>query len=152
MNQAAAKNDAMRAIVLHSPGDIRLEERPRPEAGPGQVLVRVASVGVCGSDLPRMLVKGAWKMPLITGHEFAGHSQRNRRRGRGLGYGRTGRDRPAPALRAMQPVPDRQLFALRRLRLFRQPSRRRLCRIRRGSRGEPDQGAAASRCARHRHD
>ncbi|WEX08977.1 galactitol-1-phosphate 5-dehydrogenase [Chelativorans sp. AA-79] len=62
----------MRAIVLHSPGDIRLEERPRPEAGPGHVLVRVASVGVCGSDLPRMLVKGAWKMPLITGHEFAG--------------------------------------------------------------------------------
>ena len=63
----------MRAIVLHSPGDIRLEERPDPVAGPGHVVVRVASVGVCGSDLPRMLVKGAWKMPLITGHEFAGH-------------------------------------------------------------------------------
>lgn len=44
---------------------------PRP--GPGEVLLRVASVGVCGSDLPRMLVKGAWKMPLITGHEFSGH-------------------------------------------------------------------------------
>lgn len=63
----------MRAIVLHAPGDIRLEERPRPEIRPGHVIVRVASVGVCGSDLPRMLVKGAWKMPLITGHEFAGH-------------------------------------------------------------------------------
>lgn len=63
----------MRAIVLHAPGDIRLEDRPVPAAGPGEVLVRVASVGVCGSDLPRMLVKGAWKMPLITGHEFAGH-------------------------------------------------------------------------------
>ena len=63
----------MRAIVLHAPKDIRLEDRPRPEAGPGEVVVRVASVGVCGSDLPRMLVKGAWKMPLITGHEFSGH-------------------------------------------------------------------------------
>lgn len=63
----------MRAIVLHAPGDIRLEERPKPVAGPGQVVVKVASVGVCGSDLPRMLVKGAWKMPLITGHEFSGH-------------------------------------------------------------------------------
>ncbi len=63
----------MRAIVLHSPGDIRLEEKPRPTAGPDQVLVRVAAVGVCGSDLPRMLVKGSWKMPLITGHEFSGH-------------------------------------------------------------------------------
>jgi len=63
----------MRAIVLHAPGDIRLEERPEPSAEPGHVVVRVASVGVCGSDLPRMLVKGAWKMPLITGHEFSGH-------------------------------------------------------------------------------
>lgn len=63
----------MRAIVLHSPGDIRLEERPVPVPGRDEVLVRVASVGVCGSDLPRMLVKGAWKMPLITGHEFSGH-------------------------------------------------------------------------------
>lgn len=62
----------MRAIVLHAPGDIRLEERAKPSAGPGHVVVRVASVGVCGSDLPRMLVKGAWKMPLITGHEFSG--------------------------------------------------------------------------------
>ena len=63
----------MRAIVLHAPKDIRLEERPKPEAAAGEVVVRVASVGVCGSDLPRMLVKGAHKMPLITGHEFSGH-------------------------------------------------------------------------------
>ena len=63
----------MRAIVLHAPKDIRLEERQRPVARAGEVVLRVASVGVCGSDLPRMLVKGAWKMPLITGHEFSGH-------------------------------------------------------------------------------
>lgn len=63
----------MRAIVLHAPKDIRLEERQSPVARAGEVVVRVASVGVCGSDLPRMLVKGAWKMPLITGHEFSGH-------------------------------------------------------------------------------
>jgi L-iditol 2-dehydrogenase len=63
----------MRAIRLYAPGDIRLEEVPSPVPGPGEALVRVASVGVCGSDLPRMLVKGAWKMPLITGHEFSGH-------------------------------------------------------------------------------
>lgn len=63
----------MRAIVLHRPKDIRLEDRPAPVAGPGEVLVRVASVGVCGSDLPRMLVKGAHRMPIVTGHEFSGH-------------------------------------------------------------------------------
>lgn len=63
----------MRAAVLHSPGDIRLEEVAKPVPGPGEVLLRVAAVGVCGSDLPRMLIKGAHKMPLICGHEFSGH-------------------------------------------------------------------------------
>lgn len=63
----------MRAAVLHSPGDIRLEDVRKPEAGPGEVLLKVAAVGVCGSDLPRMLIKGAHKMPLICGHEFSGH-------------------------------------------------------------------------------
>ena len=63
----------MRAVVLHAPKDIRVEDKPKPSAGPGEVLLRVAVVGVCGSDLPRMLVKGAHRMPLITGHEFSGH-------------------------------------------------------------------------------
>ncbi|MBO6638783.1 MAG: galactitol-1-phosphate 5-dehydrogenase [Roseitalea sp.] len=63
----------MRAVVLHAPKDVRVEDRPKPIAGPGEVLLRVASVGVCGSDLPRMLIKGAHTMPLITGHEFSAH-------------------------------------------------------------------------------
>lgn len=63
----------MRAAVLHAPGDIRLEEVPVPAVGPGNVLLKVAAVGVCGSDLPRMLTKGAHRMPLICGHEFSGH-------------------------------------------------------------------------------
>ena len=63
----------MRAAVLHKPGDIRLEEVAKPVPGPGEVLLRVAAVGVCGSDLPRMLIKGAHRMPIICGHEFSGH-------------------------------------------------------------------------------
>lgn len=63
----------MRAAVLYTPGDIRLEEVAKPVPGPGEVLLRVAAVGVCGSDLPRMLIKGAHKMPIICGHEFSGH-------------------------------------------------------------------------------
>ncbi|MCW6508881.1 galactitol-1-phosphate 5-dehydrogenase [Lichenifustis flavocetrariae] len=62
----------MRAAVMHSPGDIRLEDRPKPQAGPGEVLLKVAAVGVCGSDIPRMLTKGAHRMPIICGHEFSG--------------------------------------------------------------------------------
>ena len=63
----------MLAAVMHSPGDIRLEDVQRPVARPGEVLLRVAAVGVCGSDIPRMLVKGAHRMPIICGHEFSGH-------------------------------------------------------------------------------
>jgi L-iditol 2-dehydrogenase len=63
----------MRAAVMHSPGDIRLEDRPKPTAGRNDVLLKVAAVGVCGSDIPRMLTKGAHKMPIICGHEFSGH-------------------------------------------------------------------------------
>ncbi|MFD1200050.1 galactitol-1-phosphate 5-dehydrogenase [Brucella gallinifaecis] len=63
----------MRAAVLYTPGDIRIEDVPVPKVRPGHVILRVASVGVCGSDLPRMLIKGAHKMPIICGHEFSGH-------------------------------------------------------------------------------
>ena len=63
----------MRAAVMYSPGDIRLENIPKPELKPGQVILRVAAVGVCGSDIPRMLIKGAHKMPIVCGHEFSGH-------------------------------------------------------------------------------
>jgi L-iditol 2-dehydrogenase len=62
----------MRAAVLYTPGDIRLEEVAKPVPGPREVLLRVDAVGVCGSDLPRMLIKGAHKMPIICGHEFSG--------------------------------------------------------------------------------
>jgi L-iditol 2-dehydrogenase len=66
----------MRAAVLHGPGKVVLEERPVPEAGPGEVVVRVTSVGVCGSDthyydhgrIGRFVVDS----PLVLGHEAAG--------------------------------------------------------------------------------
>ena len=63
----------MRAAVLHKPGDIRIEEVAKPKVEANHALVRVAACGVCGSDIPRVLVKGAHKLPLICGHEFSGH-------------------------------------------------------------------------------
>ena len=62
----------MRAVVMHAPGDLRLEDVPVPRHRPDEVLVQVAACGVCGSDIPRMLTKGAHRMPLICGHEFSG--------------------------------------------------------------------------------
>jgi L-iditol 2-dehydrogenase len=62
----------MHAAVLHAPGDIRYEEVAEPEPAPGHALVRVNAVGVCGSDIPRILYKGAHNLPIIPGHEFSG--------------------------------------------------------------------------------
>lgn len=62
----------MKAIQLFAPGDLRCVDVPIPETTPDEVLVRVAAVGVCGSDIPRVLKKGTYRMPLTIGHEFSG--------------------------------------------------------------------------------
>lgn len=62
----------MKAAVLHAIGDLRYEDVPVPEIAPGEVLVKVRASGVCGSDVPRVMTKGAYSFPLIPGHEFAG--------------------------------------------------------------------------------
>src|SRR3546814_1390439 len=40
----------MLAAVLHGVGDLRVESKPVPTPGPGEVLVRISACGVCGSD------------------------------------------------------------------------------------------------------
>ena len=62
----------MRATRLFATGDIRTVEVPVPEPGPGEVLVRVAAAGICGTD--RHLFKGEFpcRPPVTLGHEFAG--------------------------------------------------------------------------------
>jgi len=65
----------MRVVELPAVGSpLRLAERPVPEPGPGQALVRVEACGVCGSDL--FLQKGGFgpavAMPVVPGHEAAG--------------------------------------------------------------------------------
>ena len=62
----------MKAYVLHGINDIRFEEVEKPVAGAGEVIVAVKSVGICGSDIPRIYQIGAHVHPLIPGHEFAG--------------------------------------------------------------------------------
>ena len=64
----------MRAMILDSPGrPLRLADVPRPEPGPGQVLLKVHSCGVCRTDLH--IVDGELtepKLPLILGHQIVG--------------------------------------------------------------------------------
>ncbi len=66
------KVETMKAAVLHAPGDLRVEEVPAPSPADGEVLLRVARSGVCGSDVPRLVGKAAHRYPVVLGHEFSG--------------------------------------------------------------------------------
>jgi L-iditol 2-dehydrogenase len=66
----------MKALRLHGPGDLRLADEPAPIPGPGEVLVRVTAVGICGSDLhwydESAIGDAVLTRPLVLGHEAAG--------------------------------------------------------------------------------
>ena len=62
----------MRAAVLHTISDIRVEEIDTPQLGPADILLKVAYCGVCGSDVPRINKGAAHYYPIILGHEFSG--------------------------------------------------------------------------------
>lgn len=63
----------MKSVVCESPGQLRLALRPLPVAGPGDVLLRVRRIGVCGTDMH--IVRGTQPFlsyPRVMGHELAG--------------------------------------------------------------------------------
>ncbi|MGK5638559.1 NAD(P)-dependent alcohol dehydrogenase [Streptomyces sp. URMC 126] len=72
----SAVPSTMRAAVLHGPEDLRIEERPVPLPGPGQVLVRVEAVGICGSDVHYYrhgrIGEFVVRAPMVLGHEPGG--------------------------------------------------------------------------------
>jgi L-idonate 5-dehydrogenase len=66
----------MEALVIHAPGDLRVEQVPTPEPGPEQLQVRVRRGGICGSDLHYYRHGGFGTVriqePMVLGHEVAG--------------------------------------------------------------------------------
>ena len=72
----------MAAIMCHGPKDYRLEERAVPKPGPGEVVIRVKSTGICASDIKCYTGaalfwgdehrKGYCQAPVTPGHEFVG--------------------------------------------------------------------------------
>jgi L-iditol 2-dehydrogenase len=75
----------MKVLRLHAPGDLRLHDEPQPAPGPGETLLRVRAVGICGSDLHWFGEAGIGdaklERPLILGHEFGGTVADGPRRG-----------------------------------------------------------------------
>ena len=61
----------MRAAVYRGKNDVRLETVPVPEIGPGEVLVRIHTCGICGTDLKKIST-GSHSAPRIFGHEMSG--------------------------------------------------------------------------------
>ncbi len=62
----------MKALRFHGPNDLRLEELPLPVPGPGEVRIRPAAVGICGTDVHILDGTFASRPPMTLGHEVAG--------------------------------------------------------------------------------
>src|ERR1700745_3808433 len=60
-----------RAVVYHGINDMRVETVPVPSIGPGELLVKVATCGICGTDLKKIHT-GSHSAPRIFGHEMSG--------------------------------------------------------------------------------
>jgi L-iditol 2-dehydrogenase len=69
--------ESMQAAVLHGIHDIRVERRTVPSPGKGEVLLKIASVGICGSDVhyynEGRIGNQVVTEPLSMGHEFSAH-------------------------------------------------------------------------------
>ncbi len=63
----------MKALVYEGPRQLNMQELPRPEIGPEEVLIKVAYSGICGSELGGYLGHNTLRRPpLVMGHEFSG--------------------------------------------------------------------------------
>jgi L-iditol 2-dehydrogenase len=63
--------DTMQAVVYRGVNDMRVETVPVPHIGPGELLIKVATCGICGTDLKKIHT-GSHSAPRIFGHEIAG--------------------------------------------------------------------------------
>ncbi|MFI0980470.1 zinc-dependent alcohol dehydrogenase family protein [Streptomyces sp. NPDC021093] len=62
----------MRAAIIEAPGKVSVTSVPDPEPGSRDVIVKVASCGLCGTDLHILQGEFAPSLPIVPGHEFAG--------------------------------------------------------------------------------
>src|SRR6201988_137569 len=70
-NRSQAIPSTRLAAVYRGVNDVRLETVPVPKIGPGELLLRVHTCGVCGTDLKK-IATGSHSAPRIFGHETSG--------------------------------------------------------------------------------
>jgi 2-desacetyl-2-hydroxyethyl bacteriochlorophyllide A dehydrogenase len=77
---SAVYSGTMRALVYTAPGQVEMQEQPRPSALPGDEEIAIQVAGVCGSDISGFLGHSALrKPPLVLGHELVGRRRDGRR-------------------------------------------------------------------------
>lgn len=68
----------MKAVRIHGPNDVKVEEIADPEVGPEDVLIKVKAVGICGTDQELAdgsmfyITEGLCQLPMTPGHEWSG--------------------------------------------------------------------------------
>jgi alcohol dehydrogenase len=63
----------MKVLVYTRPGELQLQERPMPDLAPGEVVLKIEAVGICGSDMHAWHGHDPRRQPgLVLGHEFVG--------------------------------------------------------------------------------
>jgi L-idonate 5-dehydrogenase len=101
----------MRAVVIHAPGDLRVDEVAEPGCGPSDVVVGVEYGGVCGSDLHYWRHGSAGtsvlRHPMVLGHEVAGVVLRVGDGVRDVAVGQRAAIHPASTCGSCRHCPDR---------------------------------------------
>ena len=81
----------MRALVYTQPNEIQMQERPLPELVPGDVVLKIEAVGICGSDMHAWHGHDPRRKPgLVLGHEFVGRIEQSAAPGFAVGVRFTG--------------------------------------------------------------
>lgn len=70
--QQTEREGIVRAAVYYGPGDVRFEDRPEPIAGEGELVMDVATVGICGTDVGEYVHEPHF-FPIKERHPFSGH-------------------------------------------------------------------------------
>lgn len=104
------------AIINYAPepGSVEVREVPKPLIGEEDVLLEVANVGVCGSDLHQWTASHSWPVnyPVVLGHEFGGHIVEIGSRVKGWKEGNRVVSETAAVIDADNPMSRRGLYNL----------------------------------------